>query len=50
MPVTVTEIGFLVGRAEVTLNEDQKGQPSPIAVEPGLIRTLSARAGKTVSA
>jgi hypothetical protein len=50
VPVTVTEIGFLVGRAEVTLNEDQKGQPSPIAVEPGLIRTLSSRAGGTVTA
>jgi hypothetical protein len=50
VPVTVTEIDFLVGRAEMTLNEDQKGQPSPIAVEPGLIRTLSARAGGTVTA
>jgi hypothetical protein len=50
VPVTVTEIGFLVGRAEVTLNEDQKGKLSPIAEEPGLIQTLSARAGGTVSA
>jgi hypothetical protein len=50
VPVTATEIGFLVGRAEVTLTEDQKGQPSPIAVEAGLIRTLSARAGGTVTA
>jgi hypothetical protein len=50
VPVTATEIGFLVGRAEVTLTEDQKGQPAPIAVEAGLIRTLSARAGGTVTA
>jgi hypothetical protein len=50
LPVTVTEIGFLVGRAEVTLNEDQKGKPVPVAAEPGLIRTLSARAGGTVTA
>lgn len=50
VPITSTEIGFLVGRAEVTLNEDQKGRVSPIAVEAGLIGTLSARAGGTVTA
>jgi hypothetical protein len=50
VPLTVTEIGFLVGRAAVTLSEDQKGKPSPIAEEPGLIRALSARAGGTVTA
>lgn len=50
VPITATEIGFLVGRAEVALNEDQKGKVVPIAEEAGLIRTLSARAGGTVTA
>jgi hypothetical protein len=50
VPITTTEIGFLVGRAEVALNEDQKGKSSPIAEESGLIQTLSARAGGRVTA
>lgn len=50
VPITATEIGFLVGRTEVSLNEIQKAQAVPPAVEPELLRTLSARAGGTVSA
>jgi hypothetical protein len=50
VPVTLSEITFLVGRVEVSLDEDQKGQPSPVAVEPALIHTLSTRAGGSVQA
>jgi hypothetical protein len=50
VPLTITEIGFLVGRAEVSLNVNQKGRASTVAVIPGLIHTLDTRAkGVTTS-
>lgn len=50
VPIIATEIGFLVGRTEVSLNEVQKAQAVQPAVEPQLLRTLTARAGGTVTA
>jgi hypothetical protein len=50
VPLTATEIGFLVGRTEVSLGEIWKAQAGPPSVEPALLRTLLARAGGSVSA
>jgi hypothetical protein len=44
VPLVVNEIGFLVGRAELTLNETEKGKAAPVAVEAALIHTLYKRA------
>ena len=44
VPLYIREIGFLVGRAELTLNETEKGQPSSISVESHLVQILDSRA------
>ena len=44
VPLYIREIGFLVGRVELTLNETEKGQPTAIPVESRLIQLLETRA------
>jgi hypothetical protein len=41
---SITEIGFVMGRTELSLNETEKGHPSPIPIEAQLVHTLYARA------
>ncbi len=48
--LSIREIGFLVDRAEVSLNESEKGKATPVSIESTLIHTLDQRARANTSA
>jgi hypothetical protein len=50
LPFRIDETDFLVGRAEVTLEVAQFGQPTTVTVEPGLVDVLYRRATAAGSA
>lgn len=49
LPFRIDEVDFLVGRAEVTLEVAQFGQPGAVAVEPALLDALHQRASAATS-